>query len=196
MPIKLLTFRNGNSTGILESLFESDIYSKVFTFSATSHEQEKYHERNAFNFSSTSYWIGSPSDTPNNLTFCFKSFWVATTGYAITAAHHLTNIPALPKSWGFSGSNDRQTWEHYTPHNHTLEAGETYFVSWSYPTPFKCFKLTTIDSIRDDYTNRFDLCSIDVYGSIIWNPNTCKQLFTPFSMRFFLYQSFAFFVSQ
>ena len=188
-----ITFYNNVSTGILRSLSQSKKYWDFFSFRASSHEYS-YFAKNVFNFSSHDYWIGNKSDTPNNLSFCFKYFSVLPTAYEITSSFH-NHQNALPLKWVFSGGNDGSKWLKSDDIEQKVEIGITQNFTWTSNDPFRCFQLTTIQSSRNDISNRFDVSEIDIYGSIIFDRMTCQHLFH-ISLRIVLFQIITLFFSS
>ena len=191
MRNKLFSFQNGTSNGILHNLFSSPDYWNSFSFSSTRSEED-LDVINAFNFSSTNYWLGMDDSSPNNLSFCFKEFSILANGYSITASHHTAN-PARAKLGAFSGSNDNKSWSFYEEKEYSIDASETIFVPWTPGVPFRCFQLTCLKSLTESYKNRFDVQSIDLFGYIIANHVTCKRIFPlHLSLHHILLHSFFF----
>ena len=165
MSNSVFSFRYNTTTGILRNLFENPNYWNTFTYGQTS-EQGNGFSKNAFNFSSTAYWLGLPQNTPNNISFCFRFFKVLTQGYEIKTSYFTSNESLRAKAWRFSGSSDGQNWINYDEIEHSMAPSETFFVEWTSDIPQRCFQLTTLASVAPDGKNRFDLVHIDVYGAV------------------------------
>ena len=188
MKFKVFSFDNESKVGVLRNMFNSVDYWNLFEYKATGHSASHLEEY-AFNFSTNNYWIGARSEYPHNLSFCFKYFSVLPIGYEIKTSFYSAETDGRAKEWGFSGSNDGETWQYYETVDHLLAANEIYYVPWSPQTRFRCFRITTIRG-NGGYVNRFDLSTIDVYGEIILNPRTYNQksfIKFPFYVLLFLY---------
>ena len=187
MSFTLFSLQNGTSNGVLKTMSESPDYWKLFSYNALT-SVSIFPSHNAFDFSTSSYWIGAPNPTPNNLSFCFRKFKINATGYEIKTSHFNDPNAMRAKKWGFSGSNDEINWIHYQEIDDPLSSSETQFVSWQPNIPLRCFMLTTIESTFSQTINRFDLVHIDVYGFVVQNQETYIQ-------KFFLQNSFLHFIS-
>ena len=185
-------FKNESVSGVLHNMIGSSDYFDLFSFNATSFVTNG-DPINAFNFSNQKYWLGDESDEPNRLWFCFKYFSILPIGYKIKTSHYTTDDKARPKIWGFSGSNDCKNWLEYDEKNYSLKPSEAYYVEWKPGIPFRCFQLTTIETISERYKNRADIAEIDIYGSVIYNRMFTNYFFLQTYQNHFLYIFFVYF---
>ena len=107
---ELLNFpHNKDNTGIMRFLFRRDDYWNLFRIYSSGAYSEEYKEENAFDFSTSDYWLGKMQSTPTYISFCFNNYSVKPIGYDITAS----TFAARPRRWAFSGSKDNSTWNFY-----------------------------------------------------------------------------------
>ena len=188
MKVEIFSFLHDSSIGILHSLFNSTNYWNMFEFQATSYNSNRY-PKNAFNFSIQEYWFGNTSSIPNNISFCFKYFSVKLTGYQITTSHISHSAAFRAKKWVFSVSNDNINWYSFDPVTKELNPSQSYYDEVLTNSPYRCFQLTTIEATNHESANRFDLANIDVFGTVIYIPNTCKtKIMNKITYFLFMYQ--------
>ena len=158
---ELLNFpHNKDNTGIMRFLFRRDDYWNLFRIYSSGAYSEEYKEENAFDFSTSDYWLGKMQSTPTYISFCFNNYSVKPIGYEITAS----TFAARPRRWAFSGSKDNSIWNFYEEKKRDLASNETFFVDWNPGTFLQCFKFDCLESVATEYVNRFDVQSIDIYG--------------------------------
>ena len=165
-----LVFPYIEQNGILKNFFANNTkyYEKdieiISSTKSTSHSRES-----GFNFDDSNYCLSMTHG------FCFKKGTAFITGYELKTTSYRCKL----MNWTFSGSNNKQRWEHVERQSHELASNTPYHFAWNHGM-YRCYLITGIPQTD---CSGVDIMQIEVFGTYFPNGVRGKSCYIKRSRR-------------
>lgn len=131
--------------------------------SSASSSSSSYPVSNAFDNSTSSYWLASSSSTPQWITYDFGAGNAKTiTEYAITGPNYYPDYYSAPADWNFQGSNDNTTWTTLDTRTGQNPSSRTLY-STTNSSAYRYYRVL-ITAQTSSYTSQVGIAELELIG--------------------------------